>query len=74
MVLLLVIGRSNREYSLVPCAFVVGKYAHANYGTRYPKIWYTAEGRELSKRAWEETMEELNFAGASKIVEEMRTG
>lgn len=40
---------------------------------RYPKMWYTAEGQELKARLWEETMEELNFASASKIVENMRT-
>ncbi|KAH7326267.1 hypothetical protein B0I35DRAFT_422288 [Stachybotrys elegans] len=34
----------------------------------YPKMCYTAEGKELGARLWEETMEELNFAEASKII------
>lgn len=33
---------------------------------------YTKEGREVGERIWEETMEELNFAGASKIVQGMK--
>ncbi|KAL6797457.1 hypothetical protein GGI42DRAFT_362116 [Trichoderma sp. SZMC 28013] len=39
---------------------------------KYPKLWYTLEGQELKERLWEETMEELNFAGASKILEFVR--
>ncbi|KFA54231.1 hypothetical protein S40293_08148 [Stachybotrys chartarum IBT 40293] len=39
----------------------------------YPKPWYTEEGQAFRKRLWEETMEELNFAGASAIVQGMRT-
>lgn len=39
---------------------------------RYPKIWYTKEGKELTERLWEETMEEFNFVGASKILADLR--
>ncbi|KAI0844101.1 putative short-chain dehydrogenase/reductase family protein [Daldinia vernicosa] len=38
----------------------------------YPLIWYGAEGKELGERLWEETMQELNFVGASKIIEDMK--
>lgn len=38
---------------------------------RFPLLWYTEEGKEFSEKLWEETMEELNFAGASKIVADM---
>lgn len=39
----------------------------------YAAIWYTDAGRTLDKRLWEETMEELNFVGASKILEGLKT-
>ena len=32
---------------------------------------YTPDGQEVRSRLWEETMEELNFAGASKIMADM---
>ncbi len=32
---------------------------------------YTKEGDAIKARLWEETMEELNFAGASQIVAQM---
>ncbi|ETS75466.1 hypothetical protein PFICI_12410 [Pestalotiopsis fici W106-1] len=38
----------------------------------YPAVWYTTEGKEFTERLWEETMEELNFAGASKIIKDMK--
>jgi hypothetical protein len=39
----------------------------------YPSIMYAKEGQGIKERLWEETMEELNFAGASKIVQDMRS-
>ncbi|KAL7787154.1 hypothetical protein V8C37DRAFT_405014 [Trichoderma ceciliae] len=56
---------------------VQGEKSHGSFTSDwaikpYPKIWYTPEGRELKERLWEETMVELNFAGASKIFEFMR--
>ena len=39
---------------------------------RYPPMVYTKDGQEIKERLWEETMEELNFAGASKIVQDMQ--
>lgn len=45
---------------------------HANYEIRYRDILYTEEGKRVEDRIWEETMEELNFAGASKILQEMK--
>ncbi|KAM0246499.1 hypothetical protein ACHAQJ_010181 [Trichoderma viride] len=38
----------------------------------YPKLWYSPEGQELKERLWEETMEELNFVGASRIVGDLK--
>ncbi|KAH8203058.1 hypothetical protein TruAng_002786 [Truncatella angustata] len=40
----------------------------------YPSLWYTVEGAEFSERLWEETLEELNFAGASKIIDDVKRG
>jgi hypothetical protein len=34
---------------------------------------YTAKGKEVGQRLWEETMTELNFAGASKIVQSLKS-
>jgi hypothetical protein len=33
---------------------------------------YTENGQKIKERLWEETMEELNFAGASNIVQSLR--
>jgi hypothetical protein len=35
-------------------------------------LLYTAEGHIVKERLWEETLEELNFAGASKIIQDMK--
>ncbi|ROT38905.1 NAD(P)-binding protein [Sodiomyces alkalinus F11] len=53
-----------------------GKGSHGSFVSDwtlkpYPLVWYTEEGREFDEKLWEETMEELNFAGASKIVADM---
>ncbi|KAI0879966.1 NAD(P)-binding protein [Annulohypoxylon maeteangense] len=58
-------------------AIARGKESHGSFVSDwaikpYPPIWYTAEGKEFGERLWEETMQELNFAGASKIIEDMR--
>jgi hypothetical protein len=39
---------------------------------RYPKICYTTEGEEMKERLWKETMEELDFAGAEKIIKSLK--
>ncbi|KAI0133783.1 hypothetical protein BJ170DRAFT_607441 [Xylariales sp. AK1849] len=54
-----------------------GKESHGSFVSDwsirpYPSILYTKHGQEIKERLWEETMEELNFAGASKIVQDMR--
>ncbi|KAI1801973.1 NAD(P)-binding protein [Daldinia bambusicola] len=54
-----------------------GKESHGSYvsdwGIRpYPEVLYTKEGQDIRERVWEETLEELNFAGASRIIEEMK--
>jgi NAD(P)-dependent dehydrogenase (short-subunit alcohol dehydrogenase family) len=43
------------------------------YTTRYPKICYTLEGKEVREKLWVETIEELKFARASKIVESLKS-
>ncbi|KAK8086447.1 hypothetical protein PG994_001421 [Apiospora phragmitis] len=37
-----------------------------------PEIWYKPEGRELTDRIWEETVEEFNFVRLSSVLEELR--
>lgn len=39
---------------------------------RYPSLLYTAEGKEMQERLWQETMEEFNFAGTSAIVSHLK--
>ncbi|UKZ78449.1 hypothetical protein TrVFT333_006189 [Trichoderma virens FT-333] len=56
---------------------VQGEKSHGSFTSDwtikpYPKIWYTPEGQQLRERLWEETMEELNFVGASKIVNDLK--
>ncbi|KAK8025039.1 hypothetical protein PG990_002862 [Apiospora arundinis] len=37
-----------------------------------PQVWYKPEGPELTDRIWEETLEELNFAGLSRILGDLK--
>ncbi|GAW13821.1 hypothetical protein ANO14919_032110 [Xylariales sp. No.14919] len=58
----------------VDAAVVKGQESHGSYVSDwaikpYPEIMYTQEGARLRERLWEETMEELNFAGASDIIQ-----
>lgn len=66
MVVMFRIGKSNRESALVGCWEILLMRC------RYPPILYTRDGEDIKERLWQETMEELSFAGAAKIVEEMR--
>ncbi|KAI2470174.1 NAD(P)-binding protein [Annulohypoxylon bovei var. microspora] len=55
----------------------MGKESHGSYISDWIiqphlSLFYTKEGQVLRERIWEETMEELNFAGASKIVQDMK--
>lgn len=57
-------------------AVVQGKESHGSFVSDwtikpYPMIYYTEEGTKLRDRLWEETMEELNFAGVSSIVSKL---
>ena len=40
---------------------------------RYPKIVYTALGKDIEEKLWGETLNEFEFAGASSIVEGMKS-
>lgn len=42
------------------------------YTDRYPMFCYTPKGKEVREKLWEETMEELDFAVTSKIVESFK--
>ncbi|KAL5092176.1 hypothetical protein Trisim1_002062 [Trichoderma cf. simile WF8] len=57
---------------------VQGEKSHGSFTSDwtikpYPKLWYTPEGQELKERLWEETMEKLNFVGASRIVNHLKS-
>ncbi|KAI0453003.1 retinol dehydrogenase 12 [Xylaria acuta] len=61
----------------VDAAVVKGEESHGSYVSDwairpYPEILYTEEGARVRERLWEETMEELNFAGASDIIKKMK--
>lgn len=55
---------------------VKGKETHGSFVSDwtikpFPATYYTEEGIKLRDRLWEETMEELNFAGVSSIVSKL---
>ncbi|KAI0405159.1 retinol dehydrogenase 12 [Xylaria palmicola] len=61
----------------VDAVVVKGAESHGSYVSDwairpYPEILYTEEGLRARERLWEETMEELNFAGASDIILQMK--
>ncbi|KAI8952972.1 retinol dehydrogenase 12 [Xylaria longipes] len=61
----------------VDAVVVKGEESHGSYVSDwaikpYPEILYTEEGARVRERLWEETMEELNFAGASDIIKGMK--
>ncbi|ETS83869.1 hypothetical protein PFICI_05745 [Pestalotiopsis fici W106-1] len=67
------IAASNYVYSTV----VSGQDDHGSFVSDwtvkpFPEMWYTPEGQEYSSRLWDETMEEFKFAGASKILDDLR--
>ncbi|KAI0968103.1 retinol dehydrogenase 12 [Xylaria arbuscula] len=61
----------------VDAVLVKGEESHGSYVSDwairpYPPILYTQVGAQLRERLWEETMEELNFAGASDVIQKMK--
>ncbi|KAI2617327.1 NAD(P)-binding protein [Hypomontagnella submonticulosa] len=63
--------------ALVDAVVAKGKESHGSYCSEwairpFPGIVYTKEGDDMKARIWEETMEELNFAGASKVISDMK--
>jgi hypothetical protein len=57
------IGSSERESDFVP------KYCplpNADHNHSWPKTMYTEQGRQMRERLWEETLEELKFAGVKE--------
>ncbi|ETS74413.1 hypothetical protein PFICI_14279 [Pestalotiopsis fici W106-1] len=66
-------GASN----YVDAAVVKGKGSHGSFCSDwdirpYPPLMYTDDGQKIKERLWEETMEELNFAGVSSIIQSLR--
>lgn len=73
-----VIGRSLEwgANTYVDGAVVKGRESHGSFVSDwtiqpFPAIYYTAEGSAMRDRLWEETMEELNFAGVSSIMSKL---
>ncbi|KAI0168922.1 NAD(P)-binding protein [Hypoxylon sp. FL1284] len=63
--------------ALVDAVVAKGEESHGSYVSDwtiqpYPPIMYTKEGEDVAEKIWEETLEELNFAGASRIVQGMK--
>ncbi|KAI1155522.1 retinol dehydrogenase 12 [Nemania diffusa] len=61
----------------VDAVAIKGEESHGSYVSDwairpYPEILYTEEGAQVRERLWEETMEELNLAGASDIIQRMK--
>ncbi|KAI0120725.1 putative short-chain dehydrogenase/reductase family protein [Xylariales sp. AK1849] len=61
---------------LINAAVAQGRESHGSFVSEwtirpYPGIAYTQDGNDIKERLWEETMEELNFAQASKIVRDL---
>ncbi|KAG8169836.1 hypothetical protein KVR01_000581 [Diaporthe batatas] len=68
------VAASNYVHSTV----VLGKESHGSFTANwtikpYPKTWYTGKGREYLQRLWEETLGELDFCGARKLIEGLST-
>ncbi|KAI2607893.1 NAD(P)-binding protein [Hypoxylon sp. NC1633] len=66
----------NGASAMINAVAVQGKESHGSYVSDwtiqpYHKLLYTMEGRDVGDRVWAETLTELQFAGASKIVQEM---
>ncbi|KAE8451440.1 hypothetical protein EG329_004069 [Mollisiaceae sp. DMI_Dod_QoI] len=61
----------------IDAAVAQGKESHGAFVSDwaikpYPKICYTPEGKAVKEKLWEETIEELSFAGPLKIVEDFK--
>jgi hypothetical protein len=41
-----------------------------NLAYSWPKTMYTNQGRQMGERLWEETLEELRFAGVKEKLEQ----
>ncbi|RMZ88894.1 hypothetical protein DV736_g3879, partial [Chaetothyriales sp. CBS 134916] len=70
-----VVGRSLRVDAsvYVDAVAVEGKESHGSFVSEwtikpYATVMYTEEGQEMRERLWQETLDELNFAGAATIV------
>ncbi|KAI0155342.1 retinol dehydrogenase 12 [Xylariaceae sp. FL1272] len=61
----------------VDAVVVKGQESHGSYVSDweikpFPQLYYTQEGADIRERLWEETLEELNFAGVSDIIKHWR--
>jgi hypothetical protein len=57
------IGSSERESDFVPHT---ADCPDANLDRSWPQTMYTGEGHQMRERLWDETLDELEFAGVKK--------
>nr|QJQ82473.1 PesH [Pestalotiopsis humus] len=74
-----IVGRTQEVAASVylHAVLAAGAASHGSYISDwtikpYPKFWFTAEGQKARAALWEETMTELNFAGVSKIINDIQ--
>ena len=79
-VLFSILGRSQENGASVylNATLVQGPESHGSFISEwtikpFPKFIYTEQGQALKNRLWDETMEEFNFAGASAIIQGLKT-
>ncbi|KAI1210035.1 NAD(P)-binding protein [Annulohypoxylon truncatum] len=68
---------SDGASTYLDAALVKGKESHGSFImswkiSPYNSFLYTPEGREAADKLWQETMEQLEFAGARGIIESMK--
>ncbi|KAI1461933.1 NAD(P)-binding protein [Annulohypoxylon moriforme] len=68
---------SDGASTYLDAALIKGKESHGSFCmswkiSPYNSFLYTPEGREAVEKLWQETMDELEFVGASGIIESMK--
>jgi hypothetical protein len=58
------IGSSDRESNFVSKYFPL--FQNTNEDHSWPKTMYTDQGHQISEKLWDETLEELKFAGVKE--------
>ncbi|KAH6646694.1 short chain dehydrogenase [Truncatella angustata] len=72
-------GRSTREGAMtyIDASVLKGKESHGSFLYNWTvapfcRMMYTAEGRKLTDRVWDETLQEFEFAGVRQILASMQ--